>query len=708
MTFRWKMQLLLLAISLVPMALVAIIYHTNTTGLGVDLAASSQEGSANDAYQLLYRIVDDYGRILERDKLALELAIGMQAGEVERRLADGKTEPKTVFIANESVKDERFQNGLTTDRLFHTLPNGELVPLPVNYAEQVFFIAPGADPISSAEDMARLSDLSRAYRSIHSKISSLVIWQYTGLESGVIANYPGVEEFPRDFDPRKRPWYRNTKMAGTLVWGEPYVDVLSGGVFLTLSQPVFRSDGNFAGVTSIDFPFGSLLDEVKLPQEWANHAQIMSVVRGAGDDGRERLKILAQKSYQAIKQPWQAPVTVESLDSGEPLELAALVKEAEAGRSGVRRMAYNNVDSFWAYGASEPGMAFPVIIIPYNFIVAQAAETKAKVLDMTIKVLRITGAILILVVVSVTVIAIFSSRSVSRPIRELAGAAVDLANGDFEARVDIKSGGELGMLGRIFNAMGPRLKERAQMQASLMLAKKVQQYLLPSEVPVVDGFALEGSCSFCEDLGGDYFDFIDLREFGINKLGVVIGDVSGHGVGAALLMSSVRGGLGALVKGYSSDLNELFRLLNESLLKSSGQEHFMTLFFGLIDLGDRSFRWGSAGHGPIFWMRNSSRQIVELATTGIPLGILEGADYPPAEPIVLDSGDFLILGTDGLWEANNSAGEMYGTARLHKFLETCWEESAKGLHAAVLSSMTEFSYPRVQDDDITLVVVKVE
>ena len=698
---------MLLAISLVPMALVAIIYTISTTDLGADLATSSQKGLANEAHRLLHRIVEDYGRILTRDKLALELAIDLQTHEVERRLAEAAPKPNAVFLANDSVKDERFQKDLkTTTKFYHFDQRGKRVPLLVNFKEQVFFKAPDADPVSSAKDIALLADMSQAYWAIYFKISNLALWQYTGFESGVISSFPGVEGYPAGFDPRNRPWYRNTKRAGRLLWGEPYVDVLSGEILLTLSRPVYRPNGSFAGVTSIDFPFSSVLDEVRLPAEWASHARVMSVIRGAGDTNELRLKILVQKSYQNLKQPWQRPVDIEYLKADRPAELTSLVEDAEAGHSGVKRMRYNQVDSFWAYGAAEPGMPFPVIIIPYHFIVAQAAETKAKVLEMTIQASQITGAILVLVVMTVTAVAVFSSRSVSRPIRDLAEAAVDLANGDFEARVTINPGGELELLGQVFNAMGPRLKERERMQTSLALAKEVQQYLLPLEPPQSQWVEIAAGSSFCEELGGDYYDFVDLREVHPGRMGIVVGDVSGHGLASALLMATMRGGLHSLFQEHQWNPGRMFCVLNEIFLGSSGLDQFMTLFFGVLDETERSFRWVSAGHGPCHWMKAQERQIRELETTGIPLGILDDAEYGTAGPIRLSVGDALIIGTDGLWEAQNAAGEMFGVERLIARLEGCWDRNAWEIREIILAARREFCGVRPQDDDITLVVVK--
>jgi sigma-B regulation protein RsbU (phosphoserine phosphatase) len=575
--FRWKMQILLLVIALVPLTIIAGLYHISTQKLGNQLAANSQEMLTEKASNFLQCLVSHYGRILSLDKKYLELTLKSQAREVERRLAASPPPPRPLFIDGAPDRSGEFTgNMVLSDRHFRVGPDGQRTPMLVNYQEQVFFLAPRTDQKTVADDINRLASLSEAYQFLYNMNPHFLLWAYTGLESGLFTSFPGVVGISKDFDPRKRTWYQRARQQETLAWGPPYVDVLTRSVLLTLSMPVHRPSGSFAGVVGLDVPMEAMFQELQLPPSWAQHAETFIVVNGE-HKGEMALKILAQKSYQNLQQPWQVPIKLDPLEADNPLELAAMINDATEGNPGVRKMSYQGRESLWAYGAVGPGRAFPVIIVPEDFIIAQAADTRKNVLGMTTNVLRIVGIILFGVVATVTITAFFVSRSVTRPVTQISAAAMDLANGNYQTRVQVLTGDELQQLGNVFNEIGPKLLEREQMQRSLALAREVQQLLLPSRSPQIAGFEIFGNSTYCEETGGDYYDFIDSTDLGPGKLGIAVGDVSGHGIGAALLMASARGVLHSQASHQPNNLVALFDSLNLHLAKFSAAEQFMTL-----------------------------------------------------------------------------------------------------------------------------------
>ncbi|MBN1140214.1 MAG: SpoIIE family protein phosphatase [Deltaproteobacteria bacterium] len=248
-------------------------------------------------------------------------------------------------------------------------------------------------------------------------------------------------------------------------------------------------------------------------------------------------------------------------------------------------------------------------------------------------------------------------------------------------------------------------KRIQELKHSLALAKEVQTHLLPRHPPRLERFELFSRTLYCQEIGGDYFDFFDRRLDRDGTLGFAVGDVSGHGIGAALLMALVRGVLRTEAEHDPSELGELFRILNRSLLRDTGDELFMTLFYGVLDTRSGSLSWNSAGHGPVFWYQAGDRRIGELPATGIPLGIEEQATYPPAAPIALRAGDILLIGTDGLWEARNPQGEMFDTSRLRQVLATWSGKPARDIYQAVIDKVTFFCRGERQDD-MTLMVIK--
>ena len=247
-----------------------------------------------------------------------------------------------------------------------------------------------------------------------------------------------------------------------------------------------------------------------------------------------------------------------------------------------------------------------------------------------------------------------------------------------------------------------------ELSHSLALARQVQQHLLPQSLPRIPGIDLFAGSHSCEDVGGDYYDFFPMHEDGEDCWGVTVGDVSGHGVGAALLMSLAKGVLHANLEHHETHLEDLFQSVNRQLLLNTDDASFMTLFVGVLHIKQLSFRWNSAGHGPVYHFRSADRRIEELVTTGVPLGICADKVYPSHDPVQLVQGDILLIGTDGLWEARNPSGKMFGVERLKKILCDNAQRPAVRIFSAIMGHLTDFCGARRLEDDVTLVVMKVQ
>lgn len=250
-------------------------------------------------------------------------------------------------------------------------------------------------------------------------------------------------------------------------------------------------------------------------------------------------------------------------------------------------------------------------------------------------------------------------------------------------------------------------QQHEQLRQGLALAKSFQQRLLPAETPQLPGYDIHVKSNYCQDAGGDYFDFFPLPQGVEPGLAFAVGDVSGHNIGAALLMALTKGILQNEARHSLLQPDRLLQTLNQHLLSSATDSSFLTLFFGRIDAQQRLLHWNSAGHGPVFCYRRDQEQIIELPPNDIPIGIAAKARYRPPAPLQLQIGDILLIGTDGLWEARNPQGEMFHTDRLRQIIASHREKDAHSIYQIIMQKIADFRRNLAAEDDMTLMVIKV-
>lgn len=250
-------------------------------------------------------------------------------------------------------------------------------------------------------------------------------------------------------------------------------------------------------------------------------------------------------------------------------------------------------------------------------------------------------------------------------------------------------------------------RQRDQLKHSLDLASEVQQSLLPQSNPEIKGLDIAGTSIYCDETGGDYYDYLDLSDRGPDRIGVVVGDVSEHGIPSALLMTTVRA---FLRQRYSSpgDLGHILSDVNWQLARDVGESgQFMTMFCSEIDYHDMSIHWVSAGHDPAFVYDSRTGKFDELAGRGLPLGVWDRFTYRESVRD-LREGQIIVIGTDGIWEAHSPSGDMFGKERLRNIIREHGRKTAREIVQAVIDNVKSFRYPLESEDDITLVVIKVK
>lgn len=246
------------------------------------------------------------------------------------------------------------------------------------------------------------------------------------------------------------------------------------------------------------------------------------------------------------------------------------------------------------------------------------------------------------------------------------------------------------------------IKDRHSVEASLEVARKIQQGFMPDKLPHLPGYEVATWWIPNEAVGGDYCDVILLND---NRLALAVADVSGHGLGPSLIMATVRAALQTLVLEHTAP-EVLLNLLARSVVRDVEDGHFITMALAVLDPIDHSLQYANAGHAPAMYYESATGDFLSLESTGMPLGIMTRAEYIQGWPITLDVGDLIVLCTDGMVEATNARGEPFGIDRLKKLLRKYSSLSANQMvHHIGQAVQTHYRGDHPQDD-LTILAVR--
>ena len=244
------------------------------------------------------------------------------------------------------------------------------------------------------------------------------------------------------------------------------------------------------------------------------------------------------------------------------------------------------------------------------------------------------------------------------------------------------------------------------LEMELDIARKIQQILLPQEIPSIAGIDIDTFSQSAKQVGGDYHDLIMLPS---GDLGLAIGDVSGKGMPAALLMANVQASLRRCSEIIKSPATIIHRINNSicPICQYIEEHRFITLFYGVVDPENKTLTYSNAGHSYPLVFRADEIAIEELESTGIPCGIVEDTPYDE-EQIKLESGDIAIFYTDGITEAINPDEEMFGEDRLRDLVSRHMHLDSSGLIDCIQTELAEFVGDAPQYDDLTLMILRVQ
>lgn len=242
--------------------------------------------------------------------------------------------------------------------------------------------------------------------------------------------------------------------------------------------------------------------------------------------------------------------------------------------------------------------------------------------------------------------------------------------------------------------------EKRRLEEEVVIGQRIQRTFLPERNPEIPHFDIAGANFSSELVGGDYYDFIRIAD---QHLGIVIGDVSGKGIAAALIMASFRASLIAEIRNNYA-IRTVLGKVNKLLWESVEPDRFVTAIYGVLDIQNRRFTYVNAGHNPAFLYRSAADRFDSLDATGPLLGTFEGATFKERQ-VDIAPGDVLVLYTDGVTEAMNNSSDFFGDDRLREVIRARREEPAATIVRGIWETVRAFR-GKVHDDDLTVVAVR--
>ncbi|MGD2185872.1 MAG: PP2C family protein-serine/threonine phosphatase [Desulfobacterales bacterium] len=246
-----------------------------------------------------------------------------------------------------------------------------------------------------------------------------------------------------------------------------------------------------------------------------------------------------------------------------------------------------------------------------------------------------------------------------------------------------------------------------RMLSALEVAEEVQQNLLPKEIPIIEGLDIAAKSIYCNKTGGDFYDFLNVSQDSDHKFTVVVGDVSGHGIAAGLLMTTAR----ALIRSRAAQPGNLSQIVNEVNRNLTLDVHetgrFTTLFYLMVDPVKHLLKWVRAGHDAALVYDPANDSFEELYGSGLAMGLDETYQYEENQRTDLRKGQVIFIGTDGIWETFNLIKKPFGKEPLKEIIRHKAASSANEIMNHILEALDHFRQGQEPEDDVTAVVVKI-
>ncbi len=464
----------------------------------------------------------------------------------------------------------------------------------------------------------------------------------------------------------------------------------------------FGKNGKTRNLVALELNILNILDAEATAAPWKTRTHSFLIrTNNLRNDMSRNLEIMAYKKPD--KWGWNDPIEEQRLHSPDTQVFQSVVDSIFRKGAGTKVLPYKGKKSLWAWAPAFGDTCF-ISLVPTSIVEEKAKNVASTLHAYSQSTLLLSGLTALVTLLLVTLAAFVGSRRFSMPLLEVIRGVSRVSRGDFSVRVNMETGDEWDRLIRGFNDMVPMLEETVAWRKRLELGKEVQQSLLPKAPPNVNGLDIAGRSVAAEQVGGDYYDYLKASEE--HRLTVAIGDITGHGVGAALLMTTAR----ALVRRRSRRSGNLAKIMfdiNKQLgpdVADSGK--FMTLFLAEVDVNKMAVRWANGGHDPAIIYDPTNNCFESLEGGGLILGPFEDSVYEQYKRPI-SPGHIIIMGTDGIWETMDAEGNYFGKENLKKVVAENAQLPARAIIDKILGALEKFRSPKIQEDDVTMVIIKV-
>ena len=697
-----KILLILLGLSLFSLAFFSAVALSNMANMGKYALESNASLGAS--------AVSDSTDALEKQAREQLLAMAIDQAVISDALFE-KVESEAYLVASNMADLWESPSDFPGGRTYFQDEQPDTI-----YTASVSFLAPGVTQTAVSADLRLLSNLNSVFIPVFQTDHNLT-QLYVGTESGIAQIYPWTTDIPPSFDPRQREWYTRAKQNRSPGWTNTMIDAVSGKSKVTCYKPVYDKKHRLIGVVGADVTTETINQKIIGTQIGKNGYSFL--IDGKGN-------IIAHPSMQVTGGKWDEVFKTGNLLSAKDPELARVAAEMVDGMAGVARCTLDGSDKFIAYAPiTSTGWSIG-IAMPIDEIVAPVQTTRERIdaatADFSDRINRQISemlTILILtsagIIVAVAGIAYFLARRITRPIIALNRGVQVIGQGDLDHRLVVTTGDEIQDLAGAFNKMTEDLKvyirnlqettsAKERIESELRVATEIQTSMLPRLFPPFPDrkeFDLYATMQPAREVGGDFYDFFFI---GPTKLCLIIGDVCGKGIPAALFMAISKTLLRTEALHAPSPGQVLFNV-NNTLCPDNEASMFFTGLCAVLDTETGELTIANGGHNPpLLCPSGGEFQYINLPK-GLVVGAMPDTGYG-SNTYTMGRRDTLVMYTDGVTEAMDGQGRLYSEARLLSCLNDLCGRNVTDIVHGVRADIETFAGGTEQSDDITLLVIE--